>query len=274
MLWHRKSVLVDKRIWRKKYVSRWKTTIRFTSKHIEKKQRPWYLWNSKDNASYCVPMPCFIRKTILYNNAWELTEDQSTTMRISFLNKLFKAQKWQADGAREEQNHWSSPSFSSSFLPSFLPYFFITDSFFLGKKYRGWWYSNLCQQIQTIACTRARPAWKSWQIWWTRYPSLSPTLSPMLALCVSSTNVCSVYLCITPALRAISLLYVLWRLFCVFFCFFFLLQHTNSSQSQSSYDNNNSKTRNQILQSLPAVRSTATANWQQLASFKGPMKAK
>ncbi len=219
MLWHRKSVLVDKRIWRKKYVSRWKTTIRFTSKHIEKKQRPWYLWNSKDNASYCVPMPCFIRKTILYNNAWELTEDQSTTMRISFLNKLFKAQKWQADGAREEQNHWSSPSFSSSFLPSFLPYFFIADSFFLAKNIGGW-YSNLCQQIQTITCTRARSAWKSWQIRWTRYPSLSPTLSPMLALCVSSTSVCSVYLCITPALRAISLFYELWRLICVFFCFF------------------------------------------------------
>jgi hypothetical protein len=58
-----------------------------------------------------------------------------------------------------------------------------------------------------------------------------------------------------------------------FFLFFFVLQHKNSSQSQSSY-NNNSKTRNQILQSLPAVRSTATANRQQLASFEGPMKAK
>jgi hypothetical protein len=79
-------------------------------------------------------------------------------------------------------------------------------------------------------------------------------------------------LCITPACE--QYLYFMNCEYCfVLFCAFFLLQHTDSSQSQSSYNNNN-KTRNQILQSLPTVRSTATANRQQLASFKGPMKAR
>ncbi len=214
------------------------------------------------------------------NNPWELTEDQSTTMRISFLNKLFKAHKWQADGAKEEQNHWSSPSFSSSSSsssPSFLPSFFITDSFFLAK--------NIGDGIQTcvskfkpslvqglvllgiVGRSDGQDIHLSHQLSHQRFLSVSLLLVSVLSI-----------LCITPALRAISLFYELWRLFrfVSFFFFFFgyntkILYNLNPPTTTTT-----AKLATKFFNRCLAVRlkHSNSKQAQQLASFKGAMKAK
>ncbi len=212
-------------------------------------------------------MPCFIRATIL-ESLRRINQQQWGSL---FSTNCFKAQKWQADGAREEQNHWSSPSFSSSssssssspsFLPSFLPSFFITDSFFLAK--------NIGDGIQTcvskfkpslvqglvllgiVGRSDGQDIHLSHQLSHQRFLSVSLLLVSVLSI-----------LCITPALRAISLFYELWRLFCFVSFFFFFFATTQKFFTISILLQQQQQQNSQPNSSIAALLcdwSTATAN--------------
>ncbi len=162
-------------------------------------------------------------------------------------------------------------------LPSFLPSFFITDSFFLAK--------NIGDGIQTcvskfkpslvqglvllgiVGRSDGQDIHLSHQLSHQRFLSVSLLLVSVLSI-----------LCITPALRAISLFYELWRLFCFvsFFFFFFgyntkILYNLNPPTTTTT-----AKLATKFFNRCLAVRlkHSNSKQAQQLASFKGAMKAK
>lgn len=161
-----------------------------------------------------------------------------------------------------------------SFLPSFLPSFFITDSFFLAK--------NIGDGIQTCV-SKFKPSLVQGLVLLGivgrsdgQDIHLSHQLSHQRFLSVSLLLV-SLFCLFVYYSRLASNIFVLWIVKIVLFCFFsFFCYNTKILlQSQSSYNNNNSKTRNQILQSLPCCAQHSNSKQaQQLASFKGAMKAK